>query len=275
MFNTFAADPNKPANNLKTLAIKNQIQNATIDPLINNTFNNKTRNITRIFKKKNKTRSTNNYKRNIRNRLDTSAIRSNKYDFYTAKYDATYPKITNYIFCPQKISSIFHVGGLYWTTSTTNKTVSFPFKHNFIKTSQLGKYSINRCIGTRNGNDTDDSDDSNTDIGSDCTFLNYSGEYILNWTIDGESQIVSSSNPDIQLGTFEFHANDDYFEIFLYPKAELNNYSYVHIRYRVPVRFRYAYGDWTYWESLLLDGSLTETEFVKVIHCCQSDQTTT
>ena len=70
------------------------------------------------------------------------------------------------------------------------------------------------------------------------------------------------------MGTFTFYVSEEYFDIYLYPKQELNNPSYIHIRYRIPVRYRYVYEDWTFWESVLLENIMSETEFVKIIDCC-------
>jgi hypothetical protein len=103
-----------------------------------------------------------------------------------------------------------------------------------------------------------------------CYYVDFSGDYILNWSITDGPQLLSSSNTDVTLGTFDFNVEEEYFNIFLYPKPSINNGSYVHIRYRIPVRYRYSYEDWTFWESLILEGTLSETEFVKVINCCST-----
>lgn len=237
--------------------VKNNLSNKPTPTIINDFNNNNTRNITNIYKKrsidKNRDVPRNNDRRNVRKQLDTTAIRQDRYNFASGQFDANYPRPSNYNLCPQKISTVFQNGGSHWSNNTTNISSSFPLKSNFAKVSDAIRLSTSDC---------------------NCFFVNFTGEYVLNWSLADGGQLVSTTNPNVTVGSFDFFSSDQYFEIFLYPKPELKNNSYIHIRYRIPIRYRYAYADWTFWESLLLDGTLSETEFVKVVNCCATDSIT-
>lgn len=240
-----------PINSQKNTIIKNNIDNSPLRPEITNFYNTNNNNTT-IYKKyildKKEDIPVNNDRRNIRKSLTSSAIRQNKFQWASGKFDQGFPLLSNYNLCPQKIATIFQYGHYHWTQNTNNTSTSFPLTSTFVKVIDAdSRLSLNDC---------------------NCYDVDFSGEYVLNWSLETGAQLVSSDNPDITLGTFIFYQDDEYFEIFLYPDANLNDNTYVHIRYRIPVRYRYAYGDWTFWESLLIDGILSETEFVKVINCC-------
>jgi hypothetical protein len=221
-------------------------------PNINKPINNN--NISTIYRKRIIDRNRDiprfNDRRNVRISLDTSAIRENKYNFYSRKFDDGYPRTSNYPLCPQKISTVFKSGGAYYTTSTTSNPSSYPLNSNFIKVTDITRLSSGNC---------------------GCYYVDFTGEYTLDWSLEGGGRLLSSDNSDVNLGTFTFHQSDEYFDIFLYPKSSINSFSYVHIRYRIPVRYRYAYEDWTFWESVLLENTMSETEFVKIIDCCNAD----
>lgn len=189
-----------------------------------------------------------NDRRNVRKPLDTTAIRANRYDFTIGRFDAGYPKPSNYPLCPQKTSTVFQSGGTHFTTSTTS--FSYPLEHNFVEVKNIPRLSTNDC---------------------GCYYIDFSGNYILDWSLAGGGKLISSDNSQVDLGTFTFHQSENYFDIYLYPKPNINNISYVHIRYRIPIRYRYAYGDWTFWESVLIENELSETEFVKIIDCCGAE----
>lgn len=248
----FTIDSTKPVNSTKNSVLKNNLQNIPTQPEINDFNNDTTRNITKIYNKKSIDRNRdiprNNDRRNVRMLQDTTAVRQNRYDFSRGKYDLGYPRPNNYALCPQKISTIFQNGNTHFTTSTIN--FSYPFKHNLVKVSDISRLSSSDCA---------------------CQYVDFSGNYILNWSLSSGGQLISSDNPQVTIGTFTFYASENYFNIYLYPKPSVNNSSYVHIRYRIPVRYRYAYGDWTFWESLLIENTLSETEFVKIVNCCGAD----
>jgi hypothetical protein len=182
--------------------------------------------------------------------LDTTAIRENRYDFSIGKFDNGYPRPSNYRLCPQKISTVFKNGGSYFTTSYTSTPQSYPFTGNFLKVTDIPRLSSADC---------------------GCYYVDFSGNYVLDWSLSGGGKLLSSDNSEVNLGTFTFYQLENYFDIYLYPKSNLNNISYVHIRYRIPIRYRYAYGDWTFWESLIINNTLSETEFVKIIDCCGAE----
>jgi hypothetical protein len=233
---------------------KKPSQNKPLSPTINAFNNHTTNNISRLYKKRsiNKNRDIPRFndRRNVRKSLDTSAIRENRYDFSTGKFDVGYPRLSNYPLCPQKISTVFKQGGAYFTSSTTSTPQSYPFKSNFVKITDIPRLLSADC---------------------GCYYVDFTGEYVLDWSLTGGGKLLSSDNPDVNLGTFTFHQADNYFDIFLYPKSLLASSSYVHIRYRIPIRYRYAYEDWTFWESVLLENTMSETEFVKIIECCDTN----
>jgi len=249
----FAIDKLKKNNYIDGISFKNSIKNQETKPLINDFNNTTTANITKIYEKKPINLDLhvpdNNDRRNVRMSLDTTAIRQNRLNYFTQQFDPGYPNVSNYPLCPQKISTIFQNGGYHWTQNTMNGTSSYPFKGGFFKVVDAINLTTNDCT---------------------CYYIDYSGEYVLNWSKESGGQLLSSSNKDIQLGTFNFYIDDEYFNIFLYPKPSLNNTSYVHIRYRIPLRYRYIYKDWTFWESLIIDNTMSDTEFVKVIDCCST-----
>lgn len=250
---TFTINANKINN--QNYIYKNSIKNIPSTLPINDFNNTKTSNITKIFQKKsiNQERDIpkNNNRRNVRKNLDTSAVRQNHFNYFVGKFDQGFPLASNYPLCPQKISTVFQNGGLHWTQNTTNIGSSFPLGSNFIKVvDSLTQLSSLDC---------------------NCYYVDFSGNYLLNWTLESGGQLLSSDNPQVTIGTFNFYQSDEYFDIFLYPIPELNKSSYVHIRYRIPIRYRYVYEDWTFWESLLIDNTLSETEFVKVVDCCTQD----
>lgn len=196
-----------------------------------------------------------NYRRNVRMNLDTTAIRQGEFNFFDGKFNNGFPRPSNYPFCPQKISTVFQNGNLHWSYSTQNKTSSFMDVKSLPKLTSRVPLPISY-------------NDPSCDVG--CSCIDFSGDYVLDWSISEGSRLLSSSNPNVVLGTFDFNIEEEYFNIFLYPKSSFYTSSYVHIRYRIPIRYRYSYEDWTFWESLIIDGVLSETEFVKVVNCCEA-----
>jgi len=244
--------------NINNSTIKNSVTNKNIFKELSQLFNY-TPQILRITKLKqirSIDRATsvpkNNDRRNVRKPLDTTAIRDNQRNYFTGNFNDGFPRPSNYPLCPQKISTVFQSGIVHYTTSTTSSSQSYPMIQNFVKVTDILRLPSPDCV---------------------CYYVDFSGNYILNWSLEEGGQLLSSDNPDVTLGTFTFYESENYFEIFLYPNPTLNNVSYVHIRYRIPIRYRYAYGDWTFWESLIIDNTLSETEFVKVINCCTNDTT--
>lgn len=148
---TFIPDPNKKANTTDSLTFKNKVDNANIKVPPTDFFNESTNNISRIREKYETTNYyTNNNRRNIRQRLDTSAIRDKKFNFYSQQYNDNYPQLSNIVLCDQRISSVFNNGN-FWTTTTLpgdgNKSASFPFNRqfNFVKNAIRDTY---QCIGS-------------------------------------------------------------------------------------------------------------------------------
>jgi hypothetical protein len=248
----FIINNNIPANYNDITTLKKPSQNRTINTIINDFNNDKTRDISRLYEKRSIDRGRDvpkfNDRRNVRKPLDTTAIREDRYDFSVGRYNSGYPRPSNYPLCPQKISTVFQNGGTHFTTSTT--TISYPFGHNFLEVADIPRLSSADC---------------------GCYYVDFSGNYVLDWSLAGGGKLLSSDNAQVDLGTFTFYQSENYFDIYLYPKPNLNNISYVHIRYRIPIRYRYAYGDWTFWESLIIDNTLSETEFVKIIDCCGAE----
>jgi formylglycine-generating enzyme required for sulfatase activity len=252
---TFSIDINKRTNNISTISIKNKIRNKEIRPDINDFNNTKTANITKIYEKRTIDNSLipfNNNRRNVRFALDTTAIRQDEFNYYNWIYNPLFPRPSNYLLCPQKISTIFQNGNYHWTHSTTNTNTgisSYPLKSQFVKVVDVLAAS-DRC----------------------CKYFDFSGDYVLDWSVEDGPKLLSSSNPGVSIGTFDFNVDGNRFNIFLYPNSDTQNTSYVHLAYRLPVRYRYAYEDWAFWESLIIDGELSETEFVRVIDCCKNGE---
>lgn len=175
------------------------------------------------------------------------AIREFKFNIATAKFNEGYPNTSIYPVCNQKISSVFAQGARSWTNSTINASTSFPMENS---------------LGVVKGSVIDDC--------IECVPIDYTGEYILNWSITEGPQLLSSTNSQVVLGTFTYHIGEDYFDIFLYPSTLIKNNSYIHIRYRVPIRWRHSYEDWTFWETAIINGEMSNTEFIKIMNCCNN-----
>jgi len=175
------------------------------------------------------------------------AIRESKFNIFTAKFNRGYPNVVTYPLCYQRVSSVFTHGSTSWTSSTINQSTSFPMQNPL----DIVKPSIaDDCI--------------------ECIPIDYTGEYILNWSVTQGPQLISSTNPQVVLGTFTYHINEDYFDIFLYPSTQIKNNSYIHIRYRVPIRWRHVYNDWTFWENIIINGEMSSTEFIRIVNCCNN-----
>lgn len=185
----------------------------------------------------------NNYLSAISQDWTPQAIREFKYNILLNRFEEDYPLTFTYNLCPQNLSTVFQIHNGYWSRSRKDNYSVHPKKNTLLQITQR----------------------ENRDCGS-CSLPNFTGEYLLNWSIDNGPQLLSSTNPDVVLGTFTFHVEDGFFDIFLYPDNTLNSTSYLHIRYRVPVRWRHFYGDWTFWESVLINGEMSETEFVRIIN---------
>lgn len=197
-----------------------------------------------IYKKRKSdiTINKNNYSRNIRQAKTTQAIRTNKFNFINSKFDDDYPVPTNLPICNHKISTVCNYGSGYWSHSSINKSNEYPYRSNF------NKINKNNTIRT---------------LGCD-TILDFNGTYIFD-LCSNKNIYSSNNNIDMDSSSIEFYSNEEYFEIFIYSKSNAN--TYIHIRYRVPIEYRYSYNDWTYWNSLIIDGTLSETEFVKIVNC--------
>jgi hypothetical protein len=175
------------------------------------------------------------------------AIREFKFNINTGKFNSGYPNTIVYPLCNQKVSTVFINGNTSWTNSTINNTTSFPMQNPL---SVVEASNNNDCV--------------------ECIPIDYTGEYVLNWSASQGAQLLSSTNSQVVLGTFSYHVNDDYFEIFLYPTLGIKNNSYIHIRYRVPIRWRHSYNDWTFWENVIINGEMSNTEFIRIVNCCNN-----
>lgn len=175
------------------------------------------------------------------------AIREFKFNISTGKFDRGYPNTSVYPLCDQRTSTVFTHGSKSWANSTINNTTSFPMQNPLDIVKPL---IADDCI--------------------ECVPIDYTGEYILNWSITEGPQLLSSTNSQVVLGTFTYHVSEDYFDIFLYPSTLIKNNSYIHIRYRVPIRWRHSYNDWTFWENVIINGQMSNTEFIRIENCCNN-----
>lgn len=189
----------------------------------------------------------NNNARSIALNLTPKAVREFKYNIFLNRFDPGYPENIRYNLCDQTVSTVFKSGRTYWTQSKSNDVISYPMSNNFGPVVTGNSSPQSNC--------------------NDCQYTDFSGEYILDWSATG-AKLISSNNSDVSSGSFDFNVSGNFFDIFLYAN---NGNTYIHVRYRIPVRYRYAYEDWAYWESLLISGEMSETEFVKVINCCEED----
>lgn len=248
----YRPNPNKKIN-INNFRTKNSVKNTNIFKELSDQFNY-TPEILRITKLK-ETRSIdrsttipkNNDRRNVRMPLDTTAVRNNQRNYFTGKFNRGFRKSSNYPLCPQKISTVFQSGTLFWSHSTINNGSSYPFKSSLVNIKTIPRLRTNDCV---------------------CYYVDFNGEYELDWSASEGGQLISSSNPNVLLGSFNFNTEDEFFNIFLYPKQSLNHSSYLQVSYRIPVQYRYSYGDWSFWENLIITEQLSETEFVRVIDCC-------
>lgn len=260
----FKPNQNKKANT-NNPTVKNTVDNKVLFKDITEFFNNTTADTTRIYKKLplDTGINQNNYRRNLRVNQDTAAIRSFKYNYYTGKFLEGFPASANNNLCPQKISTVAQYGSYHFSSSRINPGLSSPNKALIVNVTTSPKPPT-----------------------IDCNKFDFSGTYILYCCSEG-LQLTHSSNPYVNFGNMEYIYNEDYFDIFLYPNESLNIPTYVHIRFRIPIKYRYSYGDWTFWESFVIrsgdfdpeynTGSninildSTETEFIRIINCNQSN----
>lgn len=174
----------------------------------------------------------------------SDAFKTNRYNFFTGSFTEGYPENQVYKFCAKKISTVFVNNSNFYSSSYINPLISYK-KTNFSRVT----------------------DKQNISYGDNCCqYYDLSGEYTFDRTIDGENQLISSDNNNVESGSFEFNLNPDYMDVKIYAK---DGDSYIWIRFRPPLRWRRQYNDWTFNEFLYLYGNNnTETEFVKVVNCC-------
>lgn len=183
--------------------------------------------------------TSNNDARSISIDKTPESIRNFTYKIISDTFDPGYPQTITYNLCPQNLSVVFQNGNTHWSRSKGDI---------FYRISESSRPDVSDC--------------------NSCSYIDFTGEYILNWDKSGP-KLVSSTNNKITSASFTFSSTANFFEIFLYPNV---GNSYVHIRYRIPVRYRYAYSDWAFLESLILTGEMSETEFIKVVNCCPPEQ---
>lgn len=185
--------------------------------------------------------------KNVRIRLDTAAIRSQKYNFYTGSFAPGYPQNSVYSFCSKKISSVFKKGETFWSSSLVNNQISYKTSNFSRVVDKANIKPVDYCY---------------------CNFVDLSGTYTFDRSIVGSSQLLTSSNPKVENGSISLNLNPDYLDIKILSKTSS---SLIWIRLRPPLRWRRAYEDWTFNEFLQMYSiNNTETEFVKVINCCDT-----
>lgn len=186
----------------------------------------------------------------IRITKDTTAIREGGYLYYSDRFSPGLPANSYYPLCPQKLSTVFASSSKFYSSSYALDEISN-------KESQI--VSVSTVAAFTSSLNTAD---------CVCYTPDFVGNYYLDWSASEGLQLLSSDNDNVISGSFVYDTTEDYFDIKLYPKSGL---SYLWIRYRIPIRYRYFYNDWVFLENLLIAGEMTETEFVRVVNCCIGD----
>lgn len=83
--------------------------------------------------------------KNIRLTLTPQAIRNNKLNWYSGKFDNGYPQSANYSLCNQRLSSVFNYGNIFYTSFFT-RGLEYPSYNTFGSVKDL-KLTSNYCEG--------------------------------------------------------------------------------------------------------------------------------
>ena len=202
-----------------------------------------------------------NQSRNVRIALVPDAIRQNKFDFSSNAFDLGYPTVKNYGWCGEKLSTVWSNSGgrvgafAFYSKGADTQDIAFNSNHPQPPLQYPYKTRSTFVVANKNGTNCF------------CDVINLSGTYVFDWTLEYGLRLKSSSNTFVDTGDMTIQSGPDYFDIKLYSKVGT---SYIWIRFRPPVRWRYYYNDWTFNEdfSILED---SETEFVTVVDCCGYD----
>lgn len=186
----------------------------------------------------------------IRITKDTSPIRQGEYLYYDDKFKPGLPYNTFYVLCPQKLSTVFANHSKFYSSSYELNEISY-------------KQEIIVSIA-----DAQAATATYTTSTSDCAcFVNeFAGNYYLDWS-SSDGKLINTDNGNVSDVSFDFYSTEEYFEIKIYPTS---GNSYLWIRYRIPVRYRYSYLDWVFMENLIINGEMSETEFVRIVNCCDN-----
>lgn len=188
----------------------------------------------------------------VRITKDASAIRQDGYLYYDDQFKQGLPYNVSYNLCPQKLSTVFTNHSKFYSSSYELNEISY--KTELLVSiadaqASVASYTTSDCV---------------------CFVNEFTGNYYLDWS-SSEGKLINTDNGNVSDVSFDFYSSEEYFEIKIYPKS---GSSYLWIRYRIPVRYRYAYLDWVFMENLVINGEMSETEFVKIVNCCDSDPTT-
>lgn len=202
-----------------------------------------------------------NQSRNVRIALVPDAIRQNKFNFSSNAFDVGYPVVQNYVWCGEKLSSVWNNGGgrvggfAFYSKGADTQGMNLGINHPQPPLQYPYRTRSTFVVANRNGPNCF------------CNVINLSGTYVFDWTLEYGLRLKSSSNTFVDTGDMTIQSGPDYFDIKLYSKVGT---SYIWIRFRPPVRWRYYYNDWTFNEdfSILEDST---TEFVRVVNCCGDD----
>lgn len=191
-------------------------------------------------------KSVTHYSKFITIRKDTTPIRQGGlYDYYRDRFKVPV-EVDKFQFCAeQKISSIFATtGNRQWFSTFIHKQPSF-------KTALFDIVEANPLMLL-------------TDCG--CLYTDFTGVYKLKTNfISNDNDLIASSNNKVSLGIVDINIESNYIIITIFSKK---TNSYVRIRLRPPVRYRPAYDDWVFDESVTIDNILSSTEFAEIVNCC-------
>jgi hypothetical protein len=177
-------------------------------------------------------------------RKDTSPIRRGfSYNYYKDQFISSLT-IDRLEFCQeQKISTVFSTNSYnHWFSTFINPQISF-------KKTVFSKIIPQRAGPFKNCNYPDSE---------------FDGSYIVDITTSvNDNQLVFSSNRDASKAIINFDKESNYIIVKIYSKKIK---AYVDIKMRPPVRYRPAYNDWVFDESLIIDNIISNTEYVQIIN---------
>jgi hypothetical protein len=177
-------------------------------------------------------------------RNDTTPLRNNGYFYFSDRFKKP-PTITRYKFCAPKIATIYSTNGnLQWFSAYVKKPASFKSVNtNIVKGRSL-------FISDSNGN-------------CDCDYTDFSGKYFFN--ICENPSLISTNNLNTKLANMFYDKDNQYFDIKIYSKY---NKSYVWIRFRITLKYRWDDGRWVFNPKFVIDKIMSETEFASIVDCC-------